>query len=101
MSEINLVEWVTEELTKLGHPTPNSWEASLNVVPETNPGVALPVDQQQFKINRVFQYLLGNLPMNTMDVRMFLVQMDDSEAWRRTYTSLVLPFWVNVAKSKE
>ena len=39
--------------------------------------------------------------MNTMDVRMFLVQMDDLEAWRRTYTSLVLPFWVNVAKSKE
>lgn len=101
MSEINLVAWVTEELTKLGHPNPNSWEASLDVVPELKPGVALPVDQQQFKINRVFQYLLGQLPTNTMDVRMFLVQMDDLDAWRKIYTSLVLPFWVDAAKPKE
>lgn len=101
MSEINLVAWVTEELTKLGHPNPKSWEESLDVVPELKPGVALPVDQQQFKINRVFQYLLGQLPTNTMDVRMFLVQMDDLDAWRKIYTSLVLPFWVNATKPKE
>ena len=89
---INLIEWVTEELTKLGHPEPSRWQQHLNIVPETNPDLPLPLDQQQFKINRVFQLVLGRANVNTFDLRMLLTQFEDVGVWQTCYSKHILPF---------
>lgn len=93
----NLVDWVSNDLSEAGHPEPKRWE---NRLVET--GTIALTDEyngstfQIAAINSALRYALLSAPMPTTEVRMMVVDADESDvdSWKNLIHNHVVPFMV-------
>lgn len=93
----NLVEEITELLTKHGHPSPKKWEEKLHPDAFSHPEINV----RRFLINRYWHHEIGRYLEDTIPVRQYLIEQGSTADWLRLFENGVIPCVIRNAKIYE
>jgi len=89
----NLVEMVTDLMSRLGHPRPNDWTRNLEPEAYTHQDIYY----RRHKINRALRLIIGNVTTeSTIDVRQCLFDKGGMPEWFSYMGREVIPFMVRL-----
>jgi hypothetical protein len=85
-TDINLLQAVTDLLTKAGHPDPTKWLSHPILLDAHNANPRL----QRFLINRFWRIKLGGLDIDTVTQRYCLFDEGPDQSWLETFDTVVV-----------